>query len=166
MYIQPHPPTHPQPPARTPNASRVTRPRHVLSQRSERIGTCWFFFSPHLSFQVPQNKAVPRSDRTPRTGAPQGKQAQVGAGANGAPPGEHHADMVGWSAGDSSGLCEAARFAPLHLSGSEGRAILPPAAAAPTIPLPPYKICPPLLATFPMLRFSSHSPWVPRAHIV
>ena len=134
-----------------------------MAQRLKRLPGIQETWVRSLGWEDPLEKEMaPHSS----TGAPQGKQAQVGAGANGAPPGEHHADMVGWSAGDSSGLCEAARFAPLHLSGSKGRAILPPAAAAPTIPLPPYKICPPLLATFPMLRFSSHSPWVPRAHLV
>lgn len=165
MYIHPHPPT-----LSRQHASRTLAgspaPATCFPRGQNEEGPVGFSSRPTSSSRCLKTKQLlgVTAPRVPGRRRESGRR--VGAGANGAPPGEHHADVVGWSAGDSSGLCEAARFAPLHLSGCEGRAILPPAAAGPTIPLPPYKICPPLLATFPMLRFSSHSPWAPRAHIV
>lgn len=121
-------PTHPQPHQREPNASPAGHPPTPrASRRPERTETCWFFFSPHLPSQAPKTKRS-RGEAAPRALSPsQGKRAQVATGASIPPCAEYDADPGGMGTPPSYEK-QTPRFA--TPSGTEGRAALPPAAAA------------------------------------
>lgn len=108
-------PTHPPPQAREPNASPAGHPPPPRASQRHKQGPVSVSSHP-TSLPRSLKQSGPWGDRTSRPGAAAGK-AGVGASWRQLPAsrGTTTQTPVGWGAGDSSRMCEAAPFIWLHL---------------------------------------------------
>lgn len=169
-------PTYPQTHMRWPNTSNHTPtaagelsaghpPRHVPPGGPSERGPVGFPSYPPPPLPSAQTKRS-REATTLRIPGPTAGKEGAGGSQHQQPAGPvTRRRLVARDARDF-GLREAAPLRFATLTDSERRATLPACCRCCTYnPAAPNEICPPLLAAFPTLRFSSLFPWVPRARV-